>query len=199
VPRSSAKATPAREKRRLRAKSDACARKATPAREKRRLRANQEIADGRRGRGDVFGAFIPATGRAFTAPYPGRATANVVAVLEPVETWLDPTIERVSAVLANLAAHRAPDVLLWTLAHPRGEVVLHPRYAASLNLIAPWWTVVRSLALKGRRFATWPEVCQAVAAATGYWNAHRHPVVWGQRPRRHPARQTGTALLPLPA
>ena len=168
-------------------------------RQKRRLRAKQEIDYGRRGRGYVFGAFVPATGRAFTALYAGRSTANFVDFLEQVETWLDPTIGRVYAVLDNLAAHRAPDVLLWALGHPRWEFVFQPRYAAYLNLIEPWWKVLRSLALKGRRFATWQEVCQAVEAATGYWNAHRHPFVWGQRQRRHPARPTGTALLPLPA
>jgi transposase len=166
---------------------------------KRRLRAKQEIDYGRRGRGYVFGAFVPATGRAFTAPYAGRSTANFVDFLEQVEAWLDPTIGRVYAVLDNLATHRAPDVLLWALAHPRWEFVFQPRYAAYLNLIEPWWKVLRSLALKGRRFATWQEVCQAVEAATGYWNAHRHPFVWGQRHRRHPARPTGTARLPLPA
>jgi transposase len=122
-----------------------------------------------------------------------------VDFLEQVATWLDPTIGRLYAVLDNLAAHRAPDVLLWALVHPRWEFVCQPRYAASLNLIEPWWKVLRSLALKGRRFATWQEVCQAVEAATGYWHAQRHPFVWGQRQRRHPSRPTGTARLPLPA
>jgi transposase len=168
-------------------------------RQKRRLRAKQEIDYGRRGRGYVFGAFVPATGRAFTALYAGRSTTTFVDFLEQVEMWLDPTIGRVYAVLDNLAAHRAPDVLLWALGHPRWEFVFPPRYAASLNLIEPWWKILRSLALKGRRFATWQEVCQAVEAATGYGNAHRHPFVWGQRQRRHPARPPGTALLPLPA
>ncbi len=92
----------------------------------------------------------------------------------------------------NLAAHRAPDVLLWELCHPRWEFVFQPRYAAYLNLIEPWWKVLRSFAIR-------QEVCQAVEAATGNWNAHRYPFVWGQRQRRHPARPTGTALLPLPA
>ena len=87
------------------------------------------------------------------------------------------------------AAHRAPDVLLWALAHPRWEFVFQPKYAAYLNLIEPWWKVLRSLALKGRRFATWEEICQAVEAATQYWNAHRHPFVWGRRkPSRRPSR-----------
>jgi hypothetical protein len=41
-------------------------------------RAKQEIDYGRRGKGYVFGAFRPATGEAFTAPYTGRTTANWV-------------------------------------------------------------------------------------------------------------------------
>ena len=49
-------------------------------------------------------------------------------------------------------------VLLFMLAHPRWEMVFQPKYAAYLNLIEPWWKVLRSLALKGRRFETWDEV-----------------------------------------
>ena len=129
-------------------------------------RARQEIDYGRRGYGYVFGAFVPATGEALTRPYPRRTTANWVDFLEQVEAWLDPAATRVYAVLDNLPAHRAPDVLLWALAHPRWEFVFQPIYAAYLNLIEPWWKVLRSLALKGRRFETWDEVCRAVEAAT---------------------------------
>ena len=165
----------------------------------RRPRAKQEIDYGRRGRGYVFGAFVPATGAALTVPYPRRTIAHWVAFLEQVDGWLDPAVARVYAVLDNLPTHRAVDVLLWALAHPRWEFVFQPKYAAYLNLIEPWWKVLRSLALKGRRFATWEEVCQAVAAATQYWNAHRHPFVWGQRKHRRPARATGIARLPAAA
>jgi transposase len=165
----------------------------------RRPRATQEIDYGRRGGGYVFGAFVPATGAALTAPYARRTTANLVAFLEQVESWLDPALTRVYVVLDNLAAHRAPDVLLWALAHSRWEFVFQPRYAAYLNLIESWWKVLRSLALKGRRFATWEQLCQAVAAATHYWNAHRHPFHWGRRTRRRSARPTGIARLPVAA
>ncbi len=165
----------------------------------RRSRAGQEIDYGRRGRGYVFGAFVPATGAAVTAPYPGRSTANFVAFLDQVAAWLDPATARVYAILDNLAAHRAPDVLLWALAHPGWEFVFQPKYAAYLNLIEPWWKILRSLALKGRRFASWEEICQAVEKATHYWNDHRHPFRWGRRKRRHPPRPSGPALLPLPA
>jgi transposase len=105
-------------------------------------------------------------------------------------------VERVYAIVDNLQAHRATDVLLFSLAHPRWEFVFQPKYAAYLNLIESWWKILRSLALKGRRFQTWAEVEQAVAEATAYWNANKHPFVWGRRRRHHPHRRAGLALLP---
>ena len=59
--------------------------------------------------------------------------------------------------------------------------------------------MLRSLALKGRRFATWADLCAAVDTATRYWNAHRHPFVWGKRKHRHPVRPAGIASLPVAA
>jgi transposase len=165
----------------------------------RRVRATQEIDYGRRGGGYVFGAFRPATGEAFTAPYPGRTIANWVDFLDRVDAWVDAGAARVYAVLDNLSTHRALDVLLWALAHPRWEFVFQPTYAAYLNLIEPWWKVLRSLALKGRRFETWAEVCQAVERATAYWNQHRHPFAWGRRKRRRRGRPAGIAQLPIAA
>ncbi len=170
-----------------------------PAPEDGAERAAQEIDYGRRGKGYVFGAFRPATGEAFTAPYGGRTTAAWVDFLERVEAWLPPAAERVYAILDNLGLHRALDVLLIALAHPRWEFVFQPTYAAYLNLIEPWWKVLRSLALKGRRFLTWTEICHAVEAATQYWNDHCHPFIWGGRKRRRPARSTGIARLPVAA
>ncbi len=159
-------------------------------------RARQEVDYGRRGKGYVFGAFGPATGVALTATYDGRTTANWVDFLGQVEGWIDPTVERVYAVMDNLATHSATDVLLFALAHPRWEFVFQPKYAAYLNLIEPWWKVLRSLALKGRRFETWVEVEQAIRRATEYWNAHKHPFVWGRRRRHRRPRRLGLAAAP---
>jgi hypothetical protein len=161
-----------------------------------RVRAKQEIDYGRRGKGYIFGAFRPATGAAFTAPYAGRTTASWVDFLEQVDAWGDGDVERVYAILDNLSTHRAADVLLWMLVHPRWEFVFQPTYAAYLNLIEPWWKILRSLALQGRRFETWEAIARAVDQATAYWNAHRHPFVWGKRKRRTSARPTGIGCLP---
>ena len=90
-------------------------------------RARQEIDYGRRGiAGYVFGALQPATGEAFTLTYERRTTVNWVDFLSAVETWIDPAVERVHAVLDNLNIHRAPDVLLFSLLHPRWEFVFQP-------------------------------------------------------------------------
>lgn len=119
-------------------------------------RARQEIDYGRRGvAGYVFGALQPATGAAFTLTYERRTTVNWVDFLSAVEAWIDPAVGRVYAVVDNLNIHSAPDVLLFSLLHPRWEFVFQPKFAAYLNLIEPWWKVLRSLALKGRRFEGW--------------------------------------------
>jgi len=156
-------------------------------------RAKQEADYGRRGKGYVFGAFIAASGEAFTDCYDRRTTAHFVDFLVQVDGWLPAEREVVYAIMDNLSAHRSADALLFSAHHPRWRFVFQPTYAPYLNLIEPWWKTLRSLALKGRRFATWEQVQEAIVAATRYWNAHRHPFVWGRRRRRQPRRGAGIA------
>ncbi len=60
------------------------------------------------------------------------------------------------------------------------QVPFMPKDACWLNLIEPGWQQLRSLALKGKRFATLDELSAALEAALDSWNAHRH---WKQRPQ----------------
>ena len=160
-------------------------------------RAKQEIDYGRREKaGYVFGALEPRTGEVFTATSTRRRLVNWIDFLQQLEEWIPTDVERVSAVLDHLSMHRAVDVLLFNLAYPRWEFVFQPTYAAYLNLIEPWWKTLKSLALKGRRFETWKEIEEAVQKATAYWNAHKHPYVWGRRRRHQPRRKPGIAQLP---
>jgi hypothetical protein len=93
-------------------------------------RATQEIDYGRRGKGYIFGAFRPATGAALTQDYLGRTIHNWVDFLGHVEAWVPAEIERLYAIVDNLNVHRATDVLLFCLQHPRWEFVFQPKYAA---------------------------------------------------------------------
>jgi hypothetical protein len=160
-------------------------------------RARRGIDYGRRGTaGHVFGALQPASGAAFTLTYGRRTTANRVDFLGRVDAWVDASVERVYAVLDDLDIHGAPDVLLSAPLHPRREFVFQPEYAAYLNLIEPWWKLLRSLALKGRRFEAWAEVERAVEQATAYRNDRKHPFVRGRRRRHRQSRRLGIAAVP---
>ncbi len=146
--------------------------------------------------GYVFGAFRPATGEAFTATYTSRSIVTFVDFLEKVEAWVPESAGRIYAIMDNLKAHKAYDVLLFSLAHPRWEFVFQPKYAAYLNLIEPWWKTLKSLAMKGRFFETWEQIEEAISRAVDYWNAHRRPYVWGKRKRHRPSRRPGIGAMP---
>jgi transposase len=160
------------------------------------VHATQEADYDRRGKGYVFGAFRPGTGDGCTKPYEHRTAANRVDFLAYVEAWLPTDGDPISTIVANLSAQRATDVLLLSLTPSRWEFGSQPKYAVDLNLIELWWKVLRALALQGRRFEPWEEVCQAIEAAKAYWNQHRHPFVWGRHRRYQPRRKPGIAALP---
>jgi DDE superfamily endonuclease len=164
--------------------------------EPRCTRARQRIDYGLRGSGYVFGAMWPVEGETYTQSHERRISSNYVDFLHEVDEWVPPEVEQVIAIVDNLHMHRSMDAMLFCLTHPRWEFLFQPRAAAYLNLIEPWWKTLRSLGLKGKRFESWADVCRAVHAATEYWNAHRHPFVWGTR-RRHRCcshRHFGVAL-----
>ena len=83
--------------------------------------ARQEGDYERPGKGHVFGAFKPADGKALNAPYTSCTSANYVDFLAQVEVWIAPDVKRIYAIMDNLNAHRATDVLLFSLAHPNGN------------------------------------------------------------------------------
>jgi transposase len=151
-------------------------------------RAKQEIDYGRRAFGYVYGALWETTGQCWTGCYPGRCAVHFVDFLCSVDSQIPEDKERIYALMDNLEMHHSRDLLLFMINHPRWEFVYQPTYAAYLNLIEPWWKVLRSLALKGKRFENWQEIVEAVKKATIYWNDHKHPFVWGRRRRHQPLR-----------
>jgi hypothetical protein len=159
-------------------------------------RAPQAADYGRRGTGDLFGAFRPATGAVLTKPDERRTAANWAACLAHVEAWRPTDGHPVYAMVDNRSAHRATDGLRFSWRHPRWEFACQPQSAASLHRIEPWGKGLRALARNGRRVETGAEGCQAVEAATAYWNQHRHPCVGGRRRRHQPRRRPGMAALP---
>jgi transposase len=131
---------------------------------------------GRRGRVWGLGALEPATGLATTLCSPRRASASFIQLLEQgLQTYL---AREWGLITDNLSTHLSREPQTALIAWPEVELLFIPTYACWLNLIEPWWKQLRSLALKGRRFADVDELIEAVVQATGYWNQHCYPYVW---------------------
>jgi hypothetical protein len=148
-------------------------------------RGKREVDYGRRGYGFVFGAFNPHTGECFTATYNHRTIPDWIDFLVKVEAWVPQETPRIIAIQDGLSAHHSMEVLLFNRVYPRWEFMNQPSQSAYLNLIEPWWKILRSLALKGRKFKDWADLAHAIDQATSYWNKHRHPFRWGQRRKRN--------------
>jgi transposase len=147
-------------------------------------RATYEPDYGRRGKLWVHGAFEPATGEAALTFSARRDSASHIALLEHAVTAFPS--ERLILIADNLSTHRSRDTQAALLAWPEARLQFLPKYAAWLNLIEPWWKLLKALALKGRRFETVAELEAAFRAALAYWNAHRHPFLWRKCPQQQP-------------
>ena len=123
-----------------------------------------------------FGAFEPASGFALTQTAPCRTRYEFITFLEAVvNTW---TEGELILIMDNLSVHKTLEVRLWALAHERVSFLFQPTYAPWLNLIEPWWKILRSLSVKGRGFTDLDAMSQAIDTATDYWNNHAHPFSW---------------------
>src|SRR5215213_1580106 len=99
----------------------------------------------------------PSTWQAWqTRPY--SSTENIPALSGPWRASPKKAMTRYSFVPARPDYPVASVAYFSTAALKRWEFVFQPKYAAYLNLIEPWWKILRSLALKGRRFEAWPEI-----------------------------------------
>lgn len=61
-----------------------------------------------------------------------------VNFLEKAEERVPDGVGRIYAIMDNLRAHGAYDLLLFNAVPPRWEFVFRPKYAAYLTLIEPW-------------------------------------------------------------
>jgi transposase len=152
---------------------------------RRGRRATFEPDYGRRGVLWVHGALEPATGEAALVLSAHRDSSSHIRLLERVLTAFPS--ERWLLIEDNLSAHHSRDTRAALVAWPEMVIQFLPKYAAWLNLIEPWWKVLRALALKGRRFESVGELEAAFRAALAYWNAHRHPYRWRKCPQYQPA------------
>ncbi|WP_217218470.1 IS630 family transposase [Deinococcus peraridilitoris] len=131
----------------------------------------------------VYGALRVRDGQVLTQCGPSRNTVGYVKLLEAVER--DNPEGDILVVSDNLASHKSAPVQAWLETHPRVRHVFIPKGACWLNLIEPWWRLLRREAFAGMTFVDAAEVEQAVQDGTRRLNARACPWVWG-RPARTP-------------
>jgi transposase len=130
----------------------------------------------RRGKVWVYGAMEPATGEVLTASRQGRSSQEMLEFLDSVDQhWPQGTVH---VILDNLSSHKTLYVLLWVWGHRRFALHFQPTYAPWLNLMEPWWKKLKHLALDGSAYTCPSHLGEAIAAATAYWNSHKHPYSW---------------------
>jgi hypothetical protein len=86
------------------------------------------------------------------------------------------------------SSHKSRPIQAWLAEHPRIEQLFIPVKAAWLNLMEPWWRLLRREAFAGQSFVDAQEVNRAAADGTRRLNARAKPWVWG-RPARTPRKR----------
>lgn len=70
--------------------------------------------------------------------------------------------------------------------------MFQPKYAAYLNPIGPWWKILRSPTLKGRRCEAQAQIEKTTRRAADERNVHKYPFIQGRRRHLSPILR-GTA------
>ena len=132
----------------------------------------------------ILGALLPHLGRAWARAFLHYNSLTVIWFLG----WLLPRLplpdtSKVYLVLDNCSAHTAKRVSAWIAKHwpNRVELVFLPSKAAWLNLIEPFWRVLKDQMLKGSDFQSRPEFRTALRCFLGLYNRRCHPFIWGRQ------------------
>jgi DDE superfamily endonuclease len=134
----------------------------------------------------VYGALCVRDGQALTLSAPSRNTAGYLQLLEAIEHAYP--CGKLTLISDNLSSHKSRPIQVWLAEHPRIQQLFIPVKAAWLNLMEPWWRLLRREAFAGQCFVDTQEVNHAAADATRRLNARAKPWVWG-RPARTPRKR----------
>jgi transposase len=131
----------------------------------------------RHGTTGLFAALNTATGKVI-----GKLSARHRAV--DFRDFLDETGRQTEAGLAihvicdNLAAHKAPAVQKWLLAHPRVRLHFTPTYSSWISQAGRWFGELQRRCLDRGMFCSLGELTTALENWIKTWNATARPFKW---------------------
>lgn len=157
----------------------------------------------------ILGALLPHLGQAWARAFLHYNSSTVIWFLGWLLLRLPIQAERkVYLILDNCSAHTAKRVAAWLAKRwpDRVQLVFLPSKAAWLNLIEPFWRILKDQMLKGSDFQSRPEFRAALHCFLALYNRRCHPFIWGRqrkarillvRPLRHKLRgRAGARTMP---
>ncbi len=147
----------------------------------------------------ALGALLPHSGTAFARAFTHYNSLTVIMflgwLLPQLRTQLDQRVRTVYLILDNASAHTAKRVRTWLEQNwsseqtdldngQRGlrvQLVFLPSKSAWLNLIEPFWAILKDELIRGSDFQGRVEFREALRPYLGFYNARCHPFVWGRQ------------------
>ena len=131
----------------------------------------------RHGTIDLFAALNTATGKVI-----GQLSAQHRAVdfrdfLDQIDRQTEPGLA-IHVICDNLAAHKAPAVHKWLLAHPRIQLHFTPTYSSWISQVERWFAELQRRCLDRGVFCSLDELTAALEDWIKIWNATARPFKW---------------------
>ncbi|MGC8489656.1 MAG: IS630 family transposase [Clostridia bacterium] len=132
----------------------------------------------------ILGALLPHLGKVWARAFLHYNSLTVIWFLG----WLLPQLplqgnRKLYLILDNCSSHTAKRVSAWLAKHwkDRVHLVFLPSKAAWLNLIEPFWRVLKDQMLKGADFQSRPDFRAALRCFLTLYNRRCHPYIWGRQ------------------
>jgi len=131
----------------------------------------------RHGTIDLFAALNTATGKVI-----GKLSAQHRAIdfrdfLDQIDRQTEPGLA-IHVICDNLAAHKAPPVHKWLLAHPRVQLHFTPTYSSWISQVERWFAELQRRCLDRGVFCSLDELATALEDWITIWNSNARPFKW---------------------
>ena len=131
----------------------------------------------RHGTIDLFAALNTATGKVISKLSAQHRAVDFRNFLDQIDRQTDPTLA-IHVICDNFAAHKAPVVHRWLLAHPRFVLHFTPTYASWLNQVERWFAELQRRCLERGVFCSLDELTTTLEKWIKLWNEGARPFTW---------------------
>ncbi|MBG0826248.1 IS630 family transposase [Planomonospora sp. ID67723] len=131
----------------------------------------------RHGTVDLFAALNTATGQVISKLSARHRAIDFRDFLAEMDLQVEPDLQ-VHVICDNLAAHKAPLVHRWLLAHPRFTLHFTPTYASWINQVERWFAELQRRCLERGVFCSLGALTTALEEWIAFWNDNAKPFRW---------------------